>query len=250
MALSRLLVIPAAGRGTRLSADTPKPLVSVGGRSMLDRLADLYTPFVDGIVVIASPVSRAAVSRWASGRAAIVVEQAAPTGMLDAILLAAPAIEARRPDAVWITWADQVGVLPGTLRRVVEAEEQRPGPAMIVPTVTRSDPYIHFTRDARGRIAGLLQRREGDAMPGEGEGDVGVFAMAREIFRNELQEFAGRAAAGSGTGERNFLPFIPWLARRRNVVTIPCSDPMEAIGVNTPEDLQVVEAWLASRSGA
>ena len=52
---------------------------------------------------------------------------------------------------------------------------------------------------------------------------------------------------GRGTGERNFLPFIPWLAGRKPVVTFPCTDPMEALGINTPEDLQQVEAWLRSR---
>ena len=248
--MSRLLVVPAAGRGSRLATGTPKPLVRVAGRAMLDRLADLYAPFVDGIVVIANPQSRAAIDDWARRRGAIVAEQPSPTGMLDAILLAASAIDSRRPHRVWITWADQVGVLPATLARLADAETADPAPAMIVPTVQRRDPYIHFTRDRDGRIAGLLQRREGDAMPAEGESDIGVFAIAGETFRCELPLFGRDATAGAGTGERNFLPFIPWLARRKPVVTLSCSDPMEAIGINTPGDLHAVEAWLRARNSA
>ena len=217
---------------------------------MLDRIADLHAPFVDHFVVVASPDSRQAIEEWARLRRASVAEQVSPTGMLDAILLAMPAIAREMPDAVWITWVDQVGVLPQTLHRLAGAERRDPRPAMIVPTVRRADPYIHFARDAAGRVTGVLQRREGDVMPAEGEGDIGVFALTRETFDRDLREFAGHAAGGTGTGERNFLPFIPWLAQRQIVATMPCTDPMEAIGINTPDDLRTVEAWLQSRSDA
>jgi bifunctional UDP-N-acetylglucosamine pyrophosphorylase/glucosamine-1-phosphate N-acetyltransferase len=249
VALGRLLVIPAAGRGSRLGTHIPKPLVRAGGRTMLDRLADLYGPFVDQVAVIANPDSRRAIEAWARSRGAYVAEQAAPTGMLDAILLAAPAIAAARPETIWVTWVDQIGILPSTLERLVDSERQRPAPAMIVPTVRRQDPYIHFPRDREGGIAGLLQRREGDVMPAEGEADIGLFALTRDTFERDLAEFASTAVTGAGTGERNFLPFIPWLAQRRSVVTIAATDPMEAIGINTPEDLRTVEGWLTSRSG-
>jgi bifunctional N-acetylglucosamine-1-phosphate-uridyltransferase/glucosamine-1-phosphate-acetyltransferase GlmU-like protein len=247
VALSRVLIIPAGGRGSRLATGSPKPLVKVAGRTMLDHLADLYMPFVTGIVVIANPESRSAIAAWARARDAVVGEQRTPTGMLDAILLAAPAVQARQPDSVWITWADQIAVLPATLRRLADAEE-RQSAAMVVPTARRADPYIHFTRSGDGRIDGVLQRREGDPMPPEGEGDIGLFALRCDTFERDLPEFARHAPSGSRTGERNFLPFIPWLAQRRTVATIACTERMEAIGINTPEDLRTVEAWLQSRS--
>ena len=245
--MSRLLVIPAAGRGSRLGGDVPKPLVEIGGRPLLDVLADLYAPFVDHVVVVANPLSLAPIRSWADARSASVCEQPAPTGMLDAILLALPIVAERRPDAVWITWADQVGVLPATLDRLAAAERAVPAPALIMPTVLRRDPYIHFPRDAAGRLTGLLQRREGDAMPREGEGDMGVFSLRREAFERDLPEYAQANDVGAVTGERNFLPFVPWLAQRRLVSTIPCTDPMEALGVNTRSDLQALEAWMRTR---
>lgn len=214
---------------------------------MLDRLADLYARFIDHIVVVANPASSWPIREWAQRRAVSVAEQLTPTGMLDAILLAAPAVAERRPGAVWITWADQVGVLPDTLERLAAAEEADNRPAMILPTVRRREPYIHFVRDDKGRLAELRQRREGDPMPAEGEGDIGLFALTRETFERDLPEYASGLAPGRITGERNFVPFVPWLARRRTVATIPCTDPMEATGVNTPGDLVAVEAWLRSR---
>src|SRR5689334_17212456 len=120
--MSRLLVIPAAGLGSRLGAAVPKVLVPVAGTTMLDRLLALYRDHVDRVVVIVSPVFAAAVKRHVSALAdtdrIACVEQPQPTGMLDAILLAVPAAARAKPSSVWITWCDQVAVHPKTIERL------------------------------------------------------------------------------------------------------------------------------------
>jgi hypothetical protein len=168
--------------------------------------------------------------------------------MLDAILMAAPFVHESDCREVWITWSDQVGVLPQTVERLAQAMAAPERPALALPTVARRDPYIHFDRDAAGRICRLLQRREGDVMPADGESDMGLFAMTRDTFERDLPDYARDVTAGQGTGERNFLPFVPWLAQRRTVASFPCTDPMESIGINTPDELRQVEAWLRSRT--
>jgi len=245
----RLLIIPAAGLGTRLGASKPKPLVDVNGRPMLDHLADLYRSFVDETVVVANPAFAADIVEWGRHSSGVsVVVQPSPTGMLDAILLAAPIVREKAPDEIWITWSDQVGVLRETVRRLAGVTSADPRPALALPTVARRDPYIHFERDGAGRISRLLQRREGDRMPEQGESDMGLFAMPRQSFELDLQDYARDVPPGTTTGERNFLPFVPWLAQRRLVATFPCTDPMEAVGINTPDELRQVEAWLRSRT--
>jgi NDP-sugar pyrophosphorylase family protein len=246
--MRRLLIIPAAGRGSRLGAAKPKPLVDVNGRPMLDHLVDVYAAFVDHVVVIAHPSFAPDIAAWGLpfGNVSVAV-QASPTGMLDAILVAAPIVSERQPDSVWITWSDQIAVLPATVQRLAEVEAGTPQPALALPTVLRPTPYTHFERDTDGRIVGFLQRREGDVMPAEGESDMGLFAMRRETFETDLADYARNVPRGSATGERNFVPFVPWLAQRKRVVTFPCTNPAEAIGINTPEELREVEAWLRTR---
>ena len=257
----RVLVVPAAGLGTRLNAGTPKALVKVNGRPMLDYLRELYRSYVDAMVVVAHPSAVGDLVRWARPAAADyadyadlagppieVIQQPAPTGMLDAILLAAAAVLRHDPDWIWITWSDQVGVLPETVSRLEEATAAGTPSALVLPTVRRPHPYTHFERGAGGAIVGLLQRREGDRMPAEGESDMGVFALTRATFEGDLPDYAQSVVPAGGTGERNFLPFVPWLAARAPVVTIPATDPREAIGINTPEDLRMMEQWLRSRT--
>jgi bifunctional UDP-N-acetylglucosamine pyrophosphorylase/glucosamine-1-phosphate N-acetyltransferase len=248
--MSRLLVIPAAGLGSRLGAKVPKVLVRVAGATMLDRLLMLYQGAIDRVAIVVNPSFADEVRRHVAGHrdAARIqcVVQPAPTGMLDAILLGVPIAARHQPSSVWVTWCDQVAVHPKTIERLAAHTSSEAHDALVMPTVTPPDPYIHLQRDTAGRIVRVLHRREGDVMPETGESDMGLFAMSPRAYAELLPLYAQTVEIGRATGERNFLPFIPWLARTYKVTTFPCEDPMEAVGINTPEDLAAVEAYLRS----
>lgn len=244
--MSGALIVPAAGAGSRLGSAVAKALVPVAGVPMIRRILDLYAQHVDSVVVVASPSAHDALVATV-GKDAQVVVQHEPTGMLDAILMASSAVPSSA-GSVWITWCDQVAVEPATVQRLAGLVDSRPGFTLAMPTVTRPNPYIHFDRDNQGRISRVRQRREGDPMPAVGESDMGLFALSGDAYRRLLPMFASLENKGSGTGERNFLPFIPWVAARGDVVTFPCTDPFEAVGVNTPEELAAVEAHLLRRA--
>lgn len=249
--IRRVLVVPAAGTGSRLGASRPKLLVPVGGVPMIDMLRDIYAGVADAAVVVVSPAALPQVREHVAGWRLPVrlVVQAEPTGMLDAILLGVAALPASGPD-VWITWCDQVAVRRDTVERLAAERAAHPGAAAILPTLRRTDPYIHFARDQAGALSAVLQRREGDAMPPAGESDMGLFVLSPEAARR-LPEFAAGAEPGRATGERNFLPVLPWLAAAGlEVRTFPASDDMEAVGVNTPDDLAAIERYLAGRQDA
>ena len=247
----RVLIVPAAGLGSRLLSPLPKLLVPVAGTPMIDRLFDLYAGPAPRTVIVCNPASRPQVEAHVRLRPEVgVAVQPEPTGMLDAITIGIAAAKPFEPRSVWITWCDQVGVHPRTLENLAERCERSPEAPLIMPTVRRADPYIHLERDPTGRIVRVLHRREGDAMPEHGESDMGVFALSAEAAFELLPAYAREVVAGAGTGERNFLPFIPWVARRAGVITFPSEEPEEAIGVNTPEELRTVEAYLRRRDEA
>lgn len=247
--MKRALVVPAAGRGSRLGGSMPKVMVPVNGRPMLDYILDRYRELADVVMLVLHPDSADQVRKHLKHReqAVELLFQEQPTGMLDAMLIPVSRIAQTNPDEVWITWCDQVAVSEGTVQRLGQAMVTRPEPDLTFPTVTTIPPYIHFARDESGRIVRVLQRREGDAMPEAGEGDIGLFALTRRAYLESLPAFAGAAGSGTGTGERNFLPFIPWLAQRALVRTIPATTPIEAIGINTPEDLELIGKYLADQ---
>jgi CTP:molybdopterin cytidylyltransferase MocA len=242
----RALVVPAAGRGSRLGGAVSKALVEVAGHPMLTWLLTLYRPWVQGVVVVAHPSARAAIQHLLDGQNLrfAVVDQAEPTGMLDAVSLGCAAAARWSPDRVWITWCDQVAVHPDTVARLASREGQA---AVALPLVTRDSPYIHFERDSDGRIVAVRQRREGHEMPARGVSDMGLFSLSTHAATTDLPAFAAGATADAGTGERNFLPFIPYAAARGTVETIQATEDIEAVGINTPEDLARVDACLRAR---
>jgi len=245
--MSRLLIIPAAGRGSRLGRPGAKVLCPVGGRPMIDHLLDRYRGLTDAAVVVCSLSAVDDVRRHLQVRSATdCVVQAAPTGMLPALLCAKDAVARSGAESVWITWCDQVGISDDTAARLA-AEQDGSGAALVFPTVRQTPPYVHYQRDDAGRIVGVLTRRDGHAMPPHGESDAGLFALTSAAYLHELVEYDRLARFDDRTVERNFLPFIPWLAARASVHTFPISDSREAIGVNTPEDLAVMEAYLRER---
>lgn len=245
--MDRLLIIPAAGRGSRLGSDLPKVLYPVGGRPMIDRLLDLYAPFVDRFVLVLGPSFEEAVRRHCSAnpRISYAIQQS-PDGMLPAILAAAPFVREHLPRTVWITWCDQVAVQPTTVQRLAALTA---GPSdLVFPTVRKRDPYIHFDRDTAGHIVAVRHRREGDPMPEIGESDSGLFALSRRAYLEHLPAYAAEGGDGAATGERNFLPFIPWMAQRGDVRTYDLEDELESLGVNTIADAQSIERYFAAHA--
>jgi CTP:molybdopterin cytidylyltransferase MocA len=216
---------------------------------MLDRLLELYRDWVSEVIVVVHPSFAGQVRDHARAIGAEIgfEVQTTPTGMLDAVLLAHDRV--RRSDAtrVWITWCDQVAIHPRTVARLGELSDAHPGTPLILPVAHRRHPYVHLERDASQRISRVLHRREGDALPEVGESELGLFSLSRDAYLERLPAFAASADAGSATGERNLLPFIPWIAARGEVLTFPGAEDIEAVGVNTPEELRQVEAHLAAR---
>lgn len=243
----RTLVVPAAGRGTRLQSQQPKLLTLVLGRPMIDHVLERHRPFCESAVVVVDPAARAATERYLDStarREVTVVEQPHPTGMLDALLAAEAAVGRIGPARVWITWCDQVAISRRTLERLDALDREPAAAALALPTVRASSPYTHFDRDGAGRITGVRQRREGDEMPADGESDAGLFSLSLAAFAENLPRFAAETGPGRRTGERNFLPFVPWLAARTRVATLALDDAIEAVGINTPDELARVERHL------
>ena len=242
--MTRVLLVAAAGHGTRLRSTDPKLLVQVDGRPMIDWVLDRYS-MVSAAIIIVSPAARARAAKHLAGRPAPIhlVEQPRPTGMLDAVFAARDLITLEAPQRIWITWCDQVAISRETVQRLMALEVADSGAAAIFPVVQQSPPYIHFDRDDRGRIVTVRQRREGDAMPRVGTSDAGLFSLSASAYLRDLPLFGREAPTGTVTGERNFLPFLPWLAVRKRVLTftIPAS---EARGVNTPDDVVAVTKHL------
>lgn len=237
------VLIAAAGRGTRLGFDRPKILYPVGGLTILERLVRLFNPFCGEFVFVLSPEGAPAVepdlARLVGKRGRIAI-QPSPNGMAGAVQAGAGHV--RTPN-VAVVWGDQFALKPASLDFCMRLLEGRAAPAAVCPTLLRPRPYIHFVRDRQGGISEVLQQREGDLLPEEGESDSGVFFFRTASLQHYLpQLFRHDRAIGSNTREVNFLPIFPLMDSLPGALITPrIMTESESVGVNTAADARYLE---------
>jgi bifunctional UDP-N-acetylglucosamine pyrophosphorylase/glucosamine-1-phosphate N-acetyltransferase len=241
------IVIPAAGRGTRLNFDRPKLLYPIAGRPIVEWLVSALSPCCNRFVFVVSPSGAPIVGpeleRLLPGCFEIAI-QSEPRGMGDAVFAARDKVTTRN---CLVVWGDQVGLRTETIRACMRAHILRSNALLTLPTVLRSNPYIHFERDPTGRLKSVLQAREGDALPGFGESDCGVFLFeTRTLFETlESVHRAPSLAHGAATREFNLLPIFPLFDQAPgNLCSVRVHGLEQAVGVNTVHDAEVLRSGL------
>ncbi|WP_321472720.1 NTP transferase domain-containing protein [uncultured Paludibaculum sp.] len=246
-------VIPAAGRGTRLGVDVPKILVPmVPGCTIWDVLKRKLWAVVDHIHVVLSPSGlpqfEAILGSDADRASVSTGVQETPTGMGDAVFSGVPVWE--KADDLLVIWSDQVHVSAQTLGDCLRAHAAGNKPRLTLPVVSMPEPYVEYRFDDRGCLLRVLQSREGDQCAPGGYGDVGVFLLSTAGLPRLWDEYCAITQPGTATGERNFLPFLVYLSSQGwEVGRVAVTDPNEARGINTPEDLAFFQS-LYSGEGA
>ncbi len=237
-------VIPAAGRGSRLGREGPKILTPLTGtQTIWSILHARLTPLTDHIHLVLSPDGAAAFPSLPANVSTSV--QPAPIGMGDAIFRGFDVWS--HFDAVLIVWGDQVFVSSDTLSRAIAALAPAPRHA-VLPVTRLAEPYVEYVFED-GRLARVLQTREGDRCAPGGFGDVGTFLLNTEGLRRSWDDYLAAAAPGAATGEINFLPFLPFLASCDwSITPLAVADATEARGINTPEDLAFFRNIYGNRS--
>ena len=245
-------VIPAAGRGARLGLDVPKILASLTpALTVWDALRTLLEPYVDDLHVVLSPFavpffeSHLARVKKDNSRVSYSIQRL-PLGMGDAVFTAVD--HWQRFNDILVIWGDQVFVSPQTLERAIALQRTAPPPSLTMPVCPTSAPYVDYVFDGSGRIARVLETREGDVCRPNGISDVGTFVLSTEGLVEAWREYAG-TTKGRQTGELNFLPFLAHLSSVRgwNTQHFEISDARESRGINTPDDLAFFRQLLAKK---
>jgi hypothetical protein len=117
-----------------------------------------------------------------------------------------------------------------------------------LPVVSSRDPYVEYVFTADGRLSAVRQTREGDICAPNGFSDIGTFVLSVPDLLSAWTGYLAEATAGAKTGEINFLPFLPYLSSQGwTVKRLVISDPREARGVNTGDDLAYFRSIFAEQ---
>ncbi len=233
-----VVVILAAGQGTRMRSATPKLLHPLCGRPMIGwpvRAARRAGAKV--VVVVDSP---ARPLEDVVGDEATIVVQPEPHGTADAVIAAAAQI--RDGDTVIVILGDTPLITPETIAALAEQHESS-GAAATIATAVLDDPtgYGRVVRAPDGTVERVVETKApGDATELElhiREVNTGVFAFEGAALLSALSEVTGNNAQGE-----HYLPdVLPVLHRHeRSVLAFEVGDRRDARGSTT------ASRWLRS----
>lgn len=246
-------VILAAGKGTRMKSDLPKVLHPLAGKPLvLHVLENLRRAGIERPVVIIGHEGEQVRSRVEADFPHPVdfVWQTEQLGTGHAVKMAGPKLADF--DGQTLILSGDVPLLGWrTMEKLVSAHNQA-GSVLTLMSMLPPDParYGRVIRDERGKLKAIIEYKDADeATRAVREVNAGTYLVDnRELFP-ALEKINNQNAAGE-----YYLPDIAgiFLAEKKPMGVFRLEDPVEASGVNTPEELAALEKiWMKNRqSGA
>jgi bifunctional UDP-N-acetylglucosamine pyrophosphorylase / glucosamine-1-phosphate N-acetyltransferase len=246
------LVVLAAGAGTRMRSLVPKPLHTVAGIPMVERVLRAGEGARPDIrVLVVGPQTANLARRLEFPDGIVTVVQDPPRGTGDAVKCALTALP--DVDRLIILYSDHPLLEPSTVSKLL-AGLRASGAKVAILTAILEDPagYGRIVRDADRRPVGIAERRDDDAAMriGPTEINAGLMALDAKWARRALDQIRVSGA----TGELYLTDLVsiavadarddePW------PVTVVEGEPDDALGVNDRADLAHAEsrAWERKR---
>lgn len=238
------VVILAAGQGTRMRSDLPKVLHALAGRPMVMYAVETARTLTDLPPALVVGHGADAV-REVVGEGVVYVEQAEQRGTGHAVLQARSVLEGRA-DRVLVTYADMPLLTAETLRRLVEAQQEKAGPVTML-TLLSDDPrgFGRVVRDASGAVREIVEQAV--ATPEQlaiRELNAGVYCFDAAW----LWAHVGRIPQSLPKREFYLTDLVGMAtADGLPVEAVAAADAREVLGINTRVHLAEAEAVIRER---
>ncbi len=247
-----VVVVLAAGQGTRMRSELPKVVHEVLGRPLVHyslvaaREAGAERPPVVVVGHGRDKVEASVRALWPEAQFAVQLEQ---RGTADAVASARPFFgDARR---VLILSGDVPGPTPGVLRRLVDSLDETGAPLAVVGfTPPDATGYGRCVHGAGGEFLRIVEHKDAvraglDDVLAERRCNAGIYLADRELLERTLE----RVEANNAQGELYLTDIVRFAEGRAQLVLV--KDPGEVEGVNDRSQLAQAEAHArAGRNAA
>ncbi|WP_072377923.1 bifunctional UDP-N-acetylglucosamine diphosphorylase/glucosamine-1-phosphate N-acetyltransferase GlmU [Hyphomicrobium sp. NDB2Meth4] len=241
-----LVVVLAAGQGTRMKSALPKVLHKIGGRSMLGHvIAAAQSLEADALSVVVGPgMDKVRAEAVAQEPAARVFVQEKQQGTADAVLAAREALAAHKGD-VLVLYADTPLLPPETLRALRARLDAGAGIAVLGFEAKDPAGYGRLLTDGDGWLTAI--REEKDAS--EAERAVRLCNSGVMAFRlDDVLGVLTRIGNNNAKGEY-YLTDAVEIARAfgAKAAVVTCAEE-DVLGVNSRDQLAVAEGIFQKRA--
>lgn len=248
--MSTRVIILAAGKGTRMGADVPKPLVEIAGRPMLDHLLDNVrdSELDTRPILVVAPDAVETFGEICRSRSCEYVVQEQQLGTAHAVQVAEDACG--DAENIIVLYGDHPFISTELLHELNNMHAQSDAVMTIVTTTVPNfkNEYVGFERwgrilrDSVGRILGIREAK--DATPEElavKEVNPAIYAFNAEWLWEKLPQIENKNASG----EYYLTDLVELAIEEGSEVLTTQAKPFEVVGINTPEELKRAEEYFA-----
>ncbi|MBX7166796.1 MAG: NTP transferase domain-containing protein [Pirellulales bacterium] len=236
-------VVMAAGKGTRMKSELPKVLIPVAGRPMVDFCLDaLVAGGVEQIAVVVGYRAELVRETLAGRSGLLFCEQREQLGTGHAVMMCRDFLAAHQ-GPVLVVAGDSPMLQPASVRALLD-EFERTRPACLLGTAHKENPQGlgRILRDDAGRFVGIVEEK--DASPQQRQ--ITEVNLSTYVFdAAELLHALDHIRADNAQREY-YLTDCPGVLLRegKDVRALPVLQPIEALSINTPDELAAVEAAM------
>ena len=230
-------IILAAGNGKRMLGSSPKVLLPIGGKPMAQHILDT----ISGIeksrpILVVGDQAKEVKNSLQFKRNTKIVTQRKQLGTAHAVKTALAQL---RPSSVTVVLYGDVPLIEGkTLKRLIR-DASKGALAILTFNKDRPQGYGRVVRGAKNQVEAIVEEK--DATKEEksiNEVNSGILAIKSILIKKLLPEIKNNNAASE-----YYLTDIVSLSKKHGIKVQPLllEDPDEALGANTPLELQDLE---------
>lgn len=243
-----MAVVLAAGKGTRMKSDLPKVLVPVAGRPMITYVLDaLRAAGIQDILLVVGYRADLVRSTLDDQPGLTFVDQTEQLGTGHAVMMCRAELARRRGSMVLVVAGDSPMMQSSSLI-ALQNEFRQAKPACLIGTASKDQPQGlgRIVRDSEGHFQKIVEEK--DATPEERR--VTEVNMSCYLFDCDSLLAALDQIGNNNAQKEYYITDAPGVLQQqgRSVIALNRLQPVEALSINTPDELQVVEKVLLAES--
>ena len=249
MAKTRVIIL-AAGKGTRMKSDVPKPLVPVAGKPMIEHLLEsVRASGVDEKPIVVVGAWSEEAFRAQLGETVEYAVQTEQLGTGHAVACAKHL--AGEAENIIVLYGDHPFLCPEIVRGLESMQEAFPGSVAMLTAVVPEfegdyktfERWGRIIRDDDGEVIAIREAK--DCLPEEleiTEVNPALFAFPAAWAWIHLEALKNENASG----EYYLTDLIAMAMAEGKEIATASADPLDVIGINSPEELARAEKVFGS----
>jgi bifunctional N-acetylglucosamine-1-phosphate-uridyltransferase/glucosamine-1-phosphate-acetyltransferase GlmU-like protein len=242
--MNTIAIILAAGKGTRMRSEIPKPLVLLQGMPLVQYLINSFKEAgVDKIVMVVG--YKAGLVKETIGKECVYVDQVEQKGTAHAIMQVRDKISWKGND-IFIFVGDSPLITKPTIQKLYEFHrESKSDCTFLTADFKMNLPYARVIKDKNGALIKCVEEKNASAE----ELKITELLSSHFIFKGDsLFSYLNEITPDAENGEYYLTDIIGiFLKHGLKVNALKINDYEELVGLNTPEDVVWAEEILNER---